>query len=189
MANPKTRTYTGVFYPGEGVVPLVPLIQHMKTVGLPGIISPIHSADGEEGKPHVHFMVDYPNPVRMETVLDDYGVVSANRYMEPVRSRKAMMRYFLHLDDEDKEQNLNPEDVLTVCGAIFDPSQDLTADDVLRILIEMQDYCDDQGIVEYSDLCRMVRASEKFDWFRIATSHTIHFSAYFRSLRHKATQP
>lgn len=186
MAQTKTRTYTGVFYTGEGAAPLVPLIQHMKTVLLPGIISPVHSADGEIAKPHVHFMVDYPNPVRLDTAKTDYGAVAANAYLEPVRNRKAMMRYMLHLDDEDKEQGLDPADVITICGAVFDPTPDLTADDVLRILIEMQDYCDDQGIVEYSDLCRMVRASEKFDWFRIATSHTIHFTAYFRSLRHKA---
>ena len=186
MANTKSRTFTGVFYPGDDVAPLVPLIVHMKLKHLPGIISPVHSADGEDGKPHVHFMVDYPSPVVLDSARSDYGAVTANGYMEPVRSRKAMMRYFLHLDDADKEQGLDPDDVLTVCGAIFDPTADLTADDVLRILVEMQDYCDDHGIVEYSDLCRMVRASEKFDWFRIATSHTIHFTAYFRSLRHKA---
>lgn len=186
MANIKSRTYTGVFYPDDSVAPLVPLIVHMKQLHLPGIISPIHSADDEAGKPHVHFMVDYPNAVRLDNVLSDYGAMAANGYMEPVRCRKAMMRYFLHLDDPDKEQGLDPDDVLTVCGAIFDPTPDLTAEDVLRILIEMQDYCDDHGIVEYSDLCRMVRASEKYDWFRIVTSHTIHFTAYFRSLRHKA---
>lgn len=186
MAKPKTRTYTGVFYIGEGVAPLVPLIQHMKSLCLPGIISPIHSADGETTKPHAHFMVNYPSPVILETARADYGAVAANGYLEPVRCTKAMMRYMLHLDDSDKEQGLDPADVITVCGAIFDITPDLTTDDVRRIKIELQDYCDDHGIVEYSDLCRMVRALEKWDWYDIATSHTIHFTAYFRSLRHKA---
>jgi hypothetical protein len=182
--NTKTRTYTGVFYPGEGVVPLVPLIEHMKAVMLPGIISPIHAADDKQTKPHVHFMVDYPNAVRLETARSDYGEVAANGYLEPVRSRKAMMRYFLHLDDEDKEQ-LNQEDVLTVCGAIFDTTQDLTADDIQRILIEIQDYCDQAHILEYADLCKVTRLAEKYDWYRVVTSHTIHYAAYFRSLRNK----
>lgn len=187
MVKSKSRTYTGVFYPGEGVVPLVPLIEHMKQIMLPGIISPIHSADEKQSKPHVHFMVDYPNPVILETARSDYGEVAANGYLEPVRSRKAMMRYFLHLDDQDKEQ-LDPEDVLTVCGAIFDPSQELTADDILRIVIELQDYCEDQQVYEYSDLCRMVRISEKYDWYRVLYTHTIHFNAYLKSLRHKTEQ-
>jgi len=187
MANPKTRTYTGIYYEGDSLpMSLIPLIEHMQAIRLPGIISPIHSADGETGKPHVHFMVDYPNPVILDHVRADYGAIAANGYMEPVRSRKSMMRYFLHLDDPDKEQGFEEGDVITVCGAIFDPTPDLTADDVLRIMIELQDYCDDHGIVEYSDLCRMVVALEKYDWFRIVTSHTIHFTAYFRSLRHKA---
>lgn len=186
MAQTKTRTYTGVFYTGDGAAPLTLLIQYMKSLRNPAIISPIHSADGENAKPHVHFMVDYPNAVRMDTVRADYGAVAANAYFEPVRNRKAMMRYMLHLDDDDKEQGLDPADVITVCGAVFDPTPDLTSDDVLRIMIDMQNYCDEQGIVEYSDLCRMVLALEKYDWFRIATTHTIHFTAYFRSLRHKA---
>ena len=184
MASTKTRTYTGVFYPSEGVVPLVPLIEHMKSVMLPGIISPIHSADEKTGKPHVHFMVDYPNPVRLETAKSDYGEVAANGYMEPVRSRKAMMRYMLHMDDEDKEQ-LNPDDVLTICGAIFDTTPDLTADDINRIKIELQDYCEENHIMEYSDLCLMVRYLEKFDWYRVLTTNTIHFNAFLRSIRHK----
>lgn len=183
----KTRTYTGVFYPGEGVVPLVPLIEHMKSIMLPGIISPIHAADDTDKKPHVHFMVDYPNPVKLETARADYGALAANSYLEPVRSRKAMMRYFLHLDDEDKEQ-LDPKDVLTVCGAVFDTTLDLTSDDILRIVIELQDYCEEYQILEYSDLCRMVRISEKYDWFRVLYTHTIHFSAYLRSLRYKSQQ-
>jgi len=180
----KTRTYTGIYYPGDGVVPLVPLIEHMKSIMLPGIISPIHSADEKEAKPHVHFMVDYPSAVRLATVQSDYGAVAANGYLEPVRSRKSMMRYMLHLDDEDKEQ-LDPDDVLTVCGAIFDTTLDLTADDIMRIVIELQDYCDDHEIVEYSDLCRMVRTLEKYDWYRVLYTHTVHFSAYLRSARHR----
>jgi hypothetical protein len=153
---------------------------------MPGIISPIHSADSENGKPHVHFMVDYPSPVVLDTACGDYGFVSANGYMEPVRSRKSMMRYFLHLDDEDKEQGLESGDVITVCGAVFDTTPDLSADDVMRIMIEIQDYCSENNVQEYYDLCQMCRYSEKYDWYRVATSHTIHFSAYFRSLRHKA---
>ena len=186
MAQPKTRTYTGIFYTGEGAPVLIPLIQHMKAVLLPGIISPIHSADGEETKPHVHFMVDYPNPVRLETALKDYGAIAANGYMQPVRSRKQMMRYFLHLDDEDKEQGLDAADVITVCGAVFDPTAELTAEDVLRIMIELQYYCDEQQINEYSDFIKLVLATEKYDWYKVATGHPIHFNAYFRSLRHKA---
>lgn len=185
--NNKTRTYTGVFYPDDTVAPLIPLIQHMKSIMIPGIISPIHSADDKEKKSHVHFMIDYPNPVRLETARSDYAEVAANGYLEPVRSRKAMMRYFLHLDDEDKEQ-LNPEDVITVCGAVFDTTLELTSDDILRIVIEIQDFCDIEQIREYADLCRMVRASEKYDWFRVLYTHTIHFSAYFRSIRHKSDQ-
>lgn len=185
MAKPKTRTYTGVFYPGEEPDPLNILVSHLKSVRIPAMVSPLHSADGQEAKPHVHFMMDYPSPVILETARADYGEVSANGYLEPVRSRKAMMRYFLHLDDEEKEQGLSADDVIVVCGAIFDPTPELSADDVVRILIELQDYCDDHRIVEYSDLCRITRTLEKYDWFRVATSHTIHFSAYFRSLRNR----
>jgi len=187
MAKPKTRTYTGVFYPEEGGLSLVPLVAHLKNIMLPAIISPIHSADGQDGKTHVHFMVDYPSAVILDTARADFGSVSANGYLEPVRNRKSMMRYFIHLDDEDKEQ-LSPQDVLTVCGAIFDTTLDLTSEDVQRIVIEVQDYCESEGIVEYSDLCLMVRVSEKFDWFRVIYTHTIHFSAYLRSRRHKVDQ-
>lgn len=188
MAKPKTRTYTGVFYPSEESEPLKPLVLHLKSVRIPAIISPIHSADGDEAKPHVHFMMDYPSPVILETARADYGEIAANGYLEPVRSRKAMMRYFLHLDDEDKEQGLSADDVIVVCGAIFDTTPELSADDILRIKIEVQDYCEDLGICEYFDLCRLVRIAERYDWYRVITTNTIHFSAYFRSQRHRENQ-
>jgi hypothetical protein len=186
MSQSKTRTYTGVFYPEEGAAPLVPLIQHMKTTGLPGIISPIHSGDEEQSKPHVHFMVDYPNPVRLETVRSDYGAVAANGYLEPVRARKQMMRYFLHLDDPDKEQNLDPTDVITIGGAVFDTTPDLTSEDIYRIMLEIQTFIFEENVKEYYDLCRMLQINEKHDWLKVAMSHTIHYNAYLRSLRHKA---
>jgi hypothetical protein len=179
----RSRTYTGVFYPGEAYG-LEPLIEQMKFIMLPGIISPVHLADDKEKSAHVHFMVDYPNAVRLETVKQDYGAVAANGYLEPVRSRKVMMRYFLHLDDEDKEQ-LDQEKVITLCGAIFDVTPELTADDIQRLLIEIEEYCEEASVLEYSDLCRLARVSGKYDWYRIVTTHTIHYAAYFRSLRNK----
>lgn len=178
----KTRTYTGVYYPENKDI--ASLLSYLKNKMLPAIISPIHSADNNEKKDHVHFMVDYPNPVRLETARSDYGSVAANGYLEPVRSRKVMMRYFVHLDDEDKEQ-LDPADVVTICGAIYDITPDLSADDIMRIIIEIQNFIEDNHITEYSDICRIVSVSEKYDWFRVLYTHTIHFGKYLASKRYK----
>jgi hypothetical protein len=178
----KTRTYTALYYPKDG--DLTELLEFLKNRRLPFIVSPIHSADVEHAKPHVHFMIDYPSPVVITSAHRDYHVIAANGFIEPVRSRKAMMRYFLHLDDSDKEQ-LSASDIITGCGAVFDTTPELTADDILRIKLEIQDFCRETQITEYADLCHTCSDYGKLDWYRVVTSNTIHFRAYFASLRHK----
>lgn len=184
MAKPKTRSYTGVYYAENG--DLQSLIEHMKRKRLPAIISPIHSADDEEKKPHAHWMVDYPSPVILETAKTDYGEVSANGYLEPVRSRSSMMRYFLHLDDQDKEQGLLAEDVITLCGATFDTTRPLDAEDIQRLLLEVQHFCVERNITDYADLLEICDAIGRLDWWRVARTNTIHMNAYLRSRRHRA---
>lgn len=186
MAKPKTRTYTGVYYPEDG--DLKPLVEHLKRMRLPAIISPIHSADGEESKPHMHWMVDYPVQVILETARADFGEVSANGYLEPVRSRSLMMRYMLHMDDLDKEQGLLAEDVITLCGATFDTTPPMDSEDIQRLLIEIQHFCIESNISEYADLLEISETMGRLDWFHVANTHTIHLNAYLRSRRHRAEQ-
>lgn len=184
MAKPKTRTYTGVYYPENGN--LNPLVDHLKRMRLPAIVSPIHSADGESAKPHTHWMIDYPSPVILETARADFGEVSANGYLEPVRNRRLMMRYMLHLDDLDKEQGLDPEDVITLCGANFDTTPPLDAEDIQRLLLEVQHFCIEQNITDYADLLEICDAIGRLDWWQVARTNTIHMNAYLRSRRHRA---
>ena len=184
MGKLRTRTYTGIYYPENG--DLKPLVDHLKRIRLPSIISPIHSADGEESKSHVHWMVDYPVQIILETARADFGEVSANGFLEPVRSRNAMMRYMLHLDDLDKEQGLNPEDVITLCGATFDATPLLDSEDIKRLLLEVQHFCIEQNITDYADLLEICDAIGRLDWWQVARTNTIHMNAYLRSRRHRA---
>jgi hypothetical protein len=154
---------------------------------VPALVSPLHDNDmhddGTQKKPHWHIILMFPTVKSIPQVIDllsPFGI----HHVEVVHSRKVYTRYLCHLDDPDKAL-YSENDVLCISGATYDTTPDLTADDIVRLKLEIQRFCRENTITEYSDLCHYCDESGRSDWFRVVTSTTIHWRAYFASLRHR----
>ena len=71
-----------------------------------------HDKDEEDGKmveTHTHFVIDYQTPRKISTVANLLG--TEPNFIQPCISRKASLRYLLHLDEKDKYE-YKAEDVI-----------------------------------------------------------------------------
>ena len=69
-----------------------------------------HDKDEEDGKrieAHTHFLIDYQTPRKVSTVAN--LLETEPNFIQPVISRKASLRYLLHLDDSEKHQYKSEE--------------------------------------------------------------------------------
>jgi hypothetical protein len=71
---------------------------------------------GEVVESHTHILVDYQTPRKLSTVANLFQVES--NFVEVVKSKQAMLRYLIHLDDPDKFQ-YSPDDVIHNAGVDF----------------------------------------------------------------------
>ena len=66
----------------------------------------IHDRDttetGELVEKHTHYLLEYDTPRKLTTIANLFGVEP--NFVEIVKSKKAMLRYLTHKDDEDKFQ-------------------------------------------------------------------------------------
>ena len=90
-----------------------------------------------------------------------------------------MARYLCHMDNPEKKQ-YSPDDVICLGGADY-VNCVATAADLDRVITDMEQWCDDQGIVSYAALCRYAR-KHRPDWSRALRYRcTVHMKAYLQS--------
>lgn len=65
--------------------------------------------DGTIKENHTHFLIDYQTPRKISTVANLLG--TEPNFLQVCKSKKASLRYLLHLDDSDKHQ-YKPESVV-----------------------------------------------------------------------------
>ena len=66
---------------------------------------------------------------------------------------------------------------------------EMTKSEVTRYLREVQQFVMDNGIMEYAALMEiLIEGGEDMkDWYDVASSHTLFFTAYLRSRRYRET--
>lgn len=103
-----------------------------------------------------------------------------------MRSIKAYARYLVHLDDHDKHR-YSEADVVELCGASWGAVALDDHEERDRILSEVEDWLDEQGVTSYRALCRYARA-RKPEWVHVIRTSTIHLMAYVRSAEWEYSQ-
>lgn len=154
---------------------------------IPMCISPIHdkdrNPDGTEKKAHYHIIIMYDNPTtekHIQSICDSIGLVLPR----PLNSVRGMFRYHLHLDNPEKFQ-YDDRDRQFFNGFDISRVAELTKTEISKIENAILEFIDDNLILEYSDLLRILRSSNLTDMLEIAKHKTILLNTYITSKRNK----
>lgn len=174
------RTWATVVYPESMPENLFELLGDLKT---PVLVSPLHDQDvnptGEAKKPHYHVVFHFENKkskAQMEELIEPLHGVG----LENVTSLRGYARYLCHLDNPEKAQ-YNTEDVKAYGGIDYPATIGLPTDRY-KVIGEMLDFIDEQGITSYANLLKYAR-DNRFDWFRVlCDSATYVVKEYLKSI-------
>lgn len=182
MSSSRTRQYVGVLYPDSVKSNWLDLLAE---TCVPAVLSPLHdkdkNPDGSTKKPHWHLMLLFGGPKshsQAQIIFDSLCVDDKAPRCQAVNSTSGQARYLVHLDNPEKYQ-YKAEDVRCFNGADW-KSLVMTNTDVFLAMKEICQWCANNGVVSYSDLCDYAMSSN-FDWFRIISSHTVFFKEYLKS--------
>lgn len=182
--NIKKRNWALVLYPESAPENWKEILTQ---TGLEIAISPLHNKDkqpdGTLKKAHYHIILCYPGPTTYNVVRSLTEQLNAPMPI-PLESVKGMYRYLTHRDDPDKYQ-YDEREIQTLGGFDIRDFSDLSVTDKARIKGELTKLIYENGITEYADFINSVMALDKMDYFIVASSNTIYFNTYIRSMRHQ----
>lgn len=163
-ATTRTRNFATVVYPESAPDNWQDILSEQF---VPAFISPLHEKDvnptGEVKKPHYHVMIMFDSVKTREQAQDIFNLVGGVG-CEIVQSLRGYARYLCHLDNPEKAQ-YQTENVRCLCGADYVGVIGLALDKY-KAISEMTDWCEENGIVAFSDLFIYAR-TERYDWFRV----------------------
>lgn len=163
-------------------------IQQLQLSGLQFAISPLHDKDkhedgsGRTKKPHYHVIVIYGSPTTYNNVknLTDSFNAPIPQALEQVRG---YYRYLTHKDNPDKYQ-YDEEDIVTGGGFNIADYIELSKSEVTEIKFKLQQLIREQNIIEYSAFMDYIQDNLDRINYDVASSHTIFFNTYIKSIRH-----
>lgn len=179
----KHRYWLFVVYPESAPKDWVSLLKNTRC---PFAISPLHSPDSEDAKPHYHVVYYSPGPVRWENVVEIIPKeVPANGHIEWAKSSTGCQRYLIHLDDLDKEQFPTGAKAIEVLnGFPLDLSRTFSAAELRELRRRVHEFIREYNVLEYSELLDGLLDYD-FDMYDYACNHTILFNTYITSRRNK----
>lgn len=194
-AGQRTRNWAVIFYPEDLPEDWKDKVDELHCKWIEG---PLHdrdlNADGAPKKPHIHTLFMFEAVKTEEQVMDlfrgifgesEAGSVPGVPKPQQVSDRCAVVRYMAHMDNPDKAQ-YDPNDIVGHNGA--DPAEILrySATETRHMIIAMEEYIEQEQITELTDFAAAIRYDHP-EWHTLlATKMTMYFSAFIRSMRHKA---
>jgi len=181
----KSRAWAFIAYPESVPKNWLDILQQ---TGLEFAISPLHNSDKdpteEDKKPHWHVVIVWRSGTTTGSSARRVSK-SVNAVLPiPLNQVRGYYRYLTHKDNPEKYQ-YDECDIKLLNGFNIANYNELSSSEVELILDGLQKLIREQGIVEYSDLMELLEDSNMLTEMRIARKHTIFFSGYLRSRRHK----
>lgn len=147
------------------------------------LISPLHDSDvtaeGAPKKPHYHVLALFPNPAPERAAREVFECAGVTAPPENVKNAKGYARYLVHLDDHDKHR-YDEADIVELGGASWESMAFDEGEIQDRILDEIEDWVDAEGVVSYHALCRYAR-KERPEWTHVVRHNSIHLTALLKS--------
>jgi len=159
--------------------------QILKESHLPFAISPLHSPDDENSKPHYHVVYKHGNPITLDCAKECIPEsIPANGYIEPVRNPRGYQRYLIHLDDLEKEQFQGSvkELIDVINGFPLDLTRDFSQAERAEQRRKIHGVIREFNMFEYSELLDFLIEYDN-DLYDYACNHTILFNTYLTSRR------
>lgn len=92
--------------------------------------------------------MEYPNPVSLTAVFNDFECLNGSKMIERVRDKVPMVRYLTHKDDVNKAQ-YSPSDIILFGGADLDIFEQLGRAERHAELRAMRRYIVDNGVIDF----------------------------------------
>jgi|GEM_PF-1443853 len=192
----KSRFFTGLVYPDSENLP-ENWIEILRDSLRQFLISPLHQPDPTEDlesgalktkKPHYHVLYCHGNtvtPKAAREIMPGWIVLPPSDFAFMVGSYRNLSRYFLHLDQPDKERFAGkPQELLTVLNNFpLDLSKELTKDERRQLKIQLHNYVRDREITEFAELLDALADTQQWDLFELAFDSQSKIEGYIRSRR------
>lgn len=185
--NVKKRNWAFVLYPESAPVDWLERIQKS---GVMAAVSPLHDKDvnasGEPKKPHYHVILVYGNPTTFKNV--ESFTKSLNQPIpQALEQVRGYYRYLTHMDNPEKAQYA-PSEIQTLNGFDIGDFVEMTKSEATKYKRELVQFIQDNDLMEYADLLDAVMAGAgPQEWFDVASSNTLFFTAYLKSRRYRKT--
>ena len=185
--NVKKRSWAFVAYPES--LPSDWKEQLQKT-GLRCVISPLHDRDinptGEPKKPHYHVLLCYDGPTTYSNVRAFTNGKLGQTIPQPVEQVRGYYRYLTHEDNPEKAQ-YSKADIQTLNGFNIRDFCEMTKGEIEKCIREITQFVFDNAVMEYADLMQtlLCGGDSTAEWFEIASSHTMYFTALIKSCRYR----
>ena len=191
----KARFFTGIVYLDSAPESWIEVLRDSLRQYL---ISPLHEPDPIEDfetgaikvkKPHFHIMYAHGNSITAKAARDifpEWVVLPPSDFAFMVGSYRNLSRYFVHLDQQDKQQfKGKPEQNLTILNNFpLDLSKELTKSEKRQLKIELWNFVRQNNITEFAELLDALGDMQEWDMFEMAFDSQSKIEGYIRSQRH-----
>ncbi len=184
-SNVRTRNWTTILYPGDL---LEDFLDRLDSLHVEYALSPLHEPDGEHDKPHYHLALFFDGPKSFKQVFDllyeifegPFGWIAP----KAINAAKAMLRYFIHLDQPEKQQFVRGWQEI-YCGNGLDISNYLvpTSSEKQQYIYDMQSFVDKNNILYVSDLFDYARQHRYDTWFYVLSNSCLAVMRYYIDAR------
>ena len=183
----KKRNWAFVLYPESAPSDWLEQIQ---LSGIMSAVSPLHDKDvdptGEPKKPHYHVILVYGSPTTYNNVKSLTDRLN-QPIPQPLEQVRGYYRYLTHKDNPDKYQ-YNDSDIVTVNGFNIVDFVEVTKSEVTEIKFILQTLIREKLFKEYSLFMDYVQDNYDRVYYDVASSHTIFFNTYIKSVRFREQQ-
>ena len=129
--------------------------------------SPLHdsdmNADSTQKKPHIHIALVFEGKKSYDQICRITHSLNSP-VPQVVNSLPALIRYFAHLDNPEKHQ-YDPSLIVSHGGVDVQELLKPTKSERYTMIREMQQYCIEYNVVEFSDLLDYAMENRFNDWF------------------------
>lgn len=184
--NSRGRNWTFVLYPESAKAEW---LKYLKELHIQFVVSPLHDRDtdteGRMKKEHYHILVMYEGNKSYEQIKIITEELNAT-IPQIAGSVKGLVRYMLHMDDPNKFK-YQKEDMIVYGGVDVDELLKKTTTDRYKLIKEMIEFIDEQGIVEFKSLMDYAMKFKFDDWFPLLCDNSAYvIQEYIKSNRYKS---
>lgn len=142
-------------------------LEILKRQGLRGFVSPLHTPDDQDIKPHYHVLLKFDSAKSMKQVQALSKLIDGSKMVVPVMDFRSYARYLLHLDDTSKQQWPDASGITPLGGAVYDDEIKTPEDEVMaevEQLREMMTAVSDAGLMDWRSMIVWMEVHGHVDW-------------------------